>query len=86
MHYDDSLSELTLTSHGFSQGSVLGHLLFIIDTNDLPYNVHNKNVSCFMYAVNVCLNFKTNEDSRYVYGKDTVESMVEWWKKDKWSN
>jgi len=83
VYFNDLLSEFKLTPHGVPQGSILGPLLFIIYVNDLPYNVLDVNVSCFMYADDVCLNFKTHKNIQNNIINNTVDTMVDWCKANK---
>ena len=57
----DASSELPVSS-GVPQGSVLGPILFVLYTNDLPNNIHS-NVHLFANDAAVYLPVQSQEDS-----------------------
>ena len=82
--FKDCSSEILEITCGVPQGSVLGPLLFIIYTNDLPNSLaHSK---CIIFADDTTV-YYSSEDPEYLFYKlnEDLKSLTDWFKANKLS-
>ena len=62
------------------QGSILGHLLFIIYVNDLPNIIENRNINITIYADDTAMTFTQNNNTQlFKIIKNTIYTIEKWY-------
>jgi len=86
IQYKAHCSPMNFIETGVPQGSVLGPLLFIIYTNDLPKCLKNKNLKCLLFADDTTI-YETNSEVTKLYDSlnDNLNVLADWFRANKLS-
>lgn len=87
IQYKSQSSPINLIQTGVPQGSVLGPLLFIIYTNDLPHCLSNTNsTKCILFADDTTI-YETSTDLNRLYNSmnDNLNTLADWFRANKLS-
>ena len=77
MSVDNHMSDKATIASGVPQGSILGPLLFIIYTNDLPLHISNSNVELFADDATLYASGSTVNEVEQQLGDETIP-LVPW--------
>ena len=80
IQYKSSTSNMQLITTGVPQGSVLGPLLFIIYTNDLPHSLKiTNNTKCILFADDTTI-YETSSDIKQLYNSlnANLNTLSDW--------
>ena len=77
----NTLSEKSVTNIGVPQGSVLGPILFLLFSNDLPNNIHLGTCNMFADDTVVYIAGKTNEEVQLNL-QECIDNAAKWYSKN----
>ena len=84
IYYLDQNSNIENITCGVPQGSVLGPLLFIIYTNDLPYSLEKSN--CILFADDTTIYMSSNNMQQLQHSINSdLDKLTDWFKANKLS-
>ena len=84
VNYNNVKSDVYDITYGVPQGSVLGPLLFIIYSNDIPNSL--KNCNCILFADDTTVYITGHRRSTlYADMKEDLENLIEWFRANKLS-
>ena len=82
--YNDVKSDVKEITYGVPQGSVLGPLLFILYTNDIPYCL--KTCKCILFADDTTVYVSGHrKSSLFTDMKNDLDSLIDWFRANKLS-